>query len=163
VPKYPCQTLMTTLIQFHQSSVADRPQGSATTWVHRGGRTPVVAPLVRSVRDSRAPRCHTHPHSRLCLSLSPSPSQGGAPRRHRRRVLPHARAPSSPRLSPIPSISSTPAPSSTLPTPSLDHLSEGEAALADFATAAMCGTSPEFEAAVVGVARPFLVPPFSLP
>jgi hypothetical protein len=162
-PKYPCQTLMTASIRFRQSLVADRSQGSAATWVRRGGRTPVVAPPVRSVRDSRAPQCRTHPHSRLCLSLSSSPSQGGAPRRHRRRMLPHARAPSSLHLSPIPSISSTPAPSSTLPTPSLDHLSEGEAALADFATAAMCGTSPEFEAAMVGVARPFLVPPFSLP
>jgi hypothetical protein len=57
----------------------------------------------------------------------------------------------------------TPVPSFTLSTPSLDRLSKGEAALADFATAAMCGTSPEFEAAVVGVARPLLVPPFSLP
>jgi hypothetical protein len=45
-------------------------------------------------------------------------------------------------------------PSSTLPTPSLDRLSEGEAALADFATVAMCGTSLEFEAAIAGVGRP---------
>jgi hypothetical protein len=153
---------MTTSIQFRQSSVADRPQGSAATWVRRGDRTPVVAPPVRSMRESRAPWCHTHPHSRLCLSLSPSLSQGGAPRRHRRRVLPRTRVPSSSHLSPIPSVSSTPAPSSTLPTPSLDRLSEGEAALANFATAAMCGTSSEFEAIMVGVARPFLVPPFSL-
>jgi hypothetical protein len=150
-------------IQFHQSSVADQPQGSAATWVRHGGRTPAVAPPVRSVRDSRAPRCHTHPHSRLYLSLSPSPSQGRELRRHHRRVLPRARAPSSSRPSPIPSVSSTPAPSSTLSTPSLDRLSEGEAAFADFATTAMCRTSPEFEAIVVGVARPFLIPPFSLP
>jgi hypothetical protein len=151
------------LIQFRQSSVADRSQGSAATWVRHGGHTPAVAPLVRFVRDSRAPRCHTHPHSCLYLSLSPSPSQGRAPRRHHRRVLPRARAPSSSRPGPIPSVSSTPAPSSTLSTPSLDRLSEGEAALADFSTAAMCGSSPEFEAVVVGVARPFLIPPFSLP
>jgi hypothetical protein len=71
--------------------------------------------------------------------------------------------PSSPCPSPIPSIRSTPVPSSTLSTPSLDRLSEGEAALADFATAAMCGTLSEFEAAMVGVARTLLVPPFSLP
>jgi hypothetical protein len=71
--------------------------------------------------------------------------------------------PSSPRPSSIPSVRSTTAPSSTLSTPSLDRLSEGEAALADFTTAAMCGTSPQFEAAMVGVARTLLVPPFSLP
>jgi hypothetical protein len=45
----------------------------------------------------------------------------------------------------------------------LDRLSEGEAALADFATADMCRTLPEFEAAMVGVARTLLIPPFSLP
>jgi hypothetical protein len=34
--------------------------------------------------------------------------------------------------------------------------------LVDFTTAAMCGTSPEFEAAMVGVARTLLILPFSL-
>jgi hypothetical protein len=121
----------------------------------------------RAVAPVRRPRSHRSghevlkdatkpmlaPHSRLCPSLSPSPSQGKAPRCHCRRVLPRARAPSSLRLGPIPSVSSTPAPSSTPSTPSRDRLSKGEAALVTSVTVAISGTSPEYMVAVVRVAR----------
>jgi histidinol-phosphate/aromatic aminotransferase/cobyric acid decarboxylase-like protein len=40
--------------------------------------------------------------------------------------------------------------------------SQGEGAFCDSTTATMCGTSPEFEAAVVGVARVLLILPSSL-
>jgi hypothetical protein len=89
----------------------------------------------------------TMPHSPslapCSLSLSLSPRSGGETERHSRRGLPRARAPSSPCLDPIPPNNSTTAPSSTLSTLYVGRLSEGKAALADFTTAAMCGTSPE--------------------
>jgi hypothetical protein len=132
--------------QFCQSSVADRSEAVTTAWTRHGGRTPGVAPLVSREWASRPPW-----HPPVCLSLHSSPPLCRA---HR------SRAPSSLCPSPIPSVRSTPAPSSTLSTPSLDRLSEGEAALADFATAAMCGTLPEFEVAVVGELEPFSSLPF---
>jgi hypothetical protein len=151
---FDCQSPLPDSIQsFRAIGVADRPQARADAWTRGGGCTLVVAPPVRPRGLQGRHKASTHPHSCPCPSLSPSLSQGGAPRCHCRRVLPHARVPSSSRLDPIPSGSSTLAPSSTLSTPSLDCLSEGKAALADFATAAMCGTSPEFEAAEVGLAR----------
>jgi hypothetical protein len=143
-------------------SVADQLQAMTAAWALCGTRTPAVGPPVRSEWDSRALRRRTRPHSRLCLSLSPSPSLGRSTKGHHCRVLPHARAPSSSRTSPIPSVRSTPMPSSTNSTPSLDHLSEGEAALVNSATAAMSGTSPEYMAAMVGVARTLPILPFSL-
>jgi hypothetical protein len=59
------------------------------------------------------------------------------------------------------------APSFTITSPSFStHLwylaSQGEGAFRDFATAAMCGTSPEFEVTMVRVARALLILPSSL-
>jgi hypothetical protein len=96
-------------------------------------------PTCQVATSSRAPQSHHSPSLAPLPSLSPSLTQSGAPRRHCRRRLPRARAPSSSRHAPIPSSSSTTAPSSTLSTPSTGRWSEGKVALADFTTTPCAG------------------------
>jgi hypothetical protein len=119
--------------------VADRPQVVVDAWPCGGSRTPALAPPVGSRRLQGVPRSHHSPSLTPLPSLSPSPSRSGAPRRHCRRGLSRAHAPSSSCHAPIPSSSSTTMSSPTISTTATGRWSEGKAALADFATAPCAG------------------------
>jgi hypothetical protein len=74
-----CQSPKWTSIQ---STVASQDQKSVAAWAHHGVRTPVVGPLVRFERASRAPRRCILLHSRLCLSLALSKLRAEEPSCH---------------------------------------------------------------------------------
>jgi hypothetical protein len=135
------------------NSLADQPQAIATAWARRGIRTLTVGPPVRSRSASRAPRRHSRLHFCLCLSLLLSPSQSGETRQRRHHELTalvsyhHGASAQNPTAQ---SFAATPSTSSSHP---LSFSTASEATFTESTAATVCGTSPEFKAVVVEVAR----------
>jgi hypothetical protein len=112
-------------------------------WAHWSGR--------------EGPKAATKPTARPSLHFRSSSPSVCSPRWRSRRPLPlqlcPAHAPLSPRHCPKSTAPSFAITFSSFSTPPWNLSSQGEGVFSDYATAAMCGTSPEFEAAMVGVAR----------